>query len=54
VTSISDDELTVSWMNGSYSDTWTVIKQKRGRIYEDWSEKVSLNCVLAKKEISNI
>lgn len=46
MTSIFDDAITVSWMTGSYNDTWAVIKQKKGRIYEEWSEQISLDCVL--------
>lgn len=38
--------LTVEWLVGSYSEPWTIWKEKKGREYVTWKEEIPKQAVL--------
>ena len=39
-------DLEIEWLVGSYSESWTVWKQKKGREYVNWKEVIPSHSVL--------
>ena len=46
VLSVTDMELEVVWLEGSYSRTWKVAKKKEGRAFIDWTDTVPITSVI--------
>ena len=46
VVCIDGEQLEVEWLVGSYSEPWTVWKEKRGREYVTWKELIPMHAVL--------
>ena len=46
VVRIDGEQLEVEWLVGSYSEPWTVWKEKRGREYVTWKELIPMHAVL--------
>jgi len=53
VTLTDSDEIEVEWMVGTYSEPWQIWKQKQGRSYTTWKEKIPSTAVLFPVQFSS-
>ena len=53
LTDSDSDEIEVEWMVGTYSEPWQIWKQKQGRSYTTWKEKVPSTAVLFPVQFSS-
>ena len=46
-------EIEVEWMVGTYSEPWQLWKQRKGRSYTTWKEKIPSTAVLLPVNLTN-